>query len=66
MREEIVEICAEALCDQGHPGATPEGILSDSTLARAALDLLRDCRPMPVVLELIAELDAVVAKRAGS
>jgi hypothetical protein len=62
MREEIVEICAEALREQGHPGATPEAILADAGLARAAAALLRDCRPMPVVIELIAELDAVGAK----
>ena len=54
-----MEICAEALRAQGHPGATPAGILRDAELARAAASLLRDCRPMPVVLELIAELDAV-------
>lgn len=61
MREEIVEICAQALREQGHPGATPEGILRDAGLARAAAALLRDCRPMPVVLDLIAELDAIGA-----
>jgi hypothetical protein len=65
MREEIVEICAEALRDQGHPGATPEGILTDAALAKAAATMLRDCRPMPVVLELIAELDAVGAGGAA-
>lgn len=54
-----MEICAEALRDQGHPDATPERVLRDADLARAAAALLRDCRPMPVVLELIAELDAV-------
>lgn len=65
MREEIVEICAEALRDQGHPGATPEAILTDAALAKAAASLLRDCRPMPVVLDLIAELDAISAAGAA-
>lgn len=60
-----MEICAEALRDQGHPGATPEGILTDAALAKAAAAMLRDCRPMPVVLELIAELDAVGAGGAA-
>ncbi|MCA3248044.1 MAG: hypothetical protein ACKOEE_17025 [Tagaea sp.] len=64
MREEIVEICAEALRDQGHPEATAEGILRDAVLARAAAGLLRDCRPMPVVLDLIAELDAIAGSGA--
>jgi hypothetical protein len=62
MREEIVEMCAQALRGQGHPGATSEGILSDAALAKAAAALLRDCRPMPVVLDLIAELDSVGAE----
>jgi hypothetical protein len=66
MREEIVEICAEALRGQGHPGATPEGVLFDAALAKAAAALLRDCRPMPVVIELIAELDAVGAGGGGA
>jgi hypothetical protein len=66
MREEIVEICAEALREQGHPGATPEALLTDSALAKAASAMLRDCRPMPVVLELIAELDAVGAQGHGA
>jgi hypothetical protein len=66
MREEIVEICAEALREQGHPGATPAGILRDAELARAAAALLRDCRPMPVVLELIAELDTVGGGRSSA
>lgn len=57
-----MEICAEALRGQGHPGATPAAILADAELAKAAAALLRDCRPMPVVLELIAELDAVGAR----
>jgi len=62
MREEILEICAETLRGQGHAAATGAALLEDRALAAAALALLRDCRPMPVIVDLIADLDAVATK----
>jgi hypothetical protein len=59
MRAEIVEICAEALRGNGFADASAEAIARDPRLATAALELLRDCRPLPVVRDLIAELEAV-------
>ncbi len=65
MRDEIVEICAEAMRDQGYPEATVASVRRDPRHAAAALAMLRDCRPMPVVLEVIAELEAVVRAKPG-
>ncbi len=62
MRAEIVTMCADALRENGVAGASAEAIVRDPRVAAAALDLLRDCRPLPVVLELIAELEAVAGK----
>lgn len=64
MRAEIVEMCAEALRGNGFPAASAEAISSDRALAKAAIELLRDCRPLPVVLELIADLEAVANGKA--
>lgn len=62
MRDEILEICAETLRKEGHAAATGGKLFEDRMLAAAAVALLRDCRPMPVIVELIAELDAVAKK----
>lgn len=62
MRAEIVEICAEALRGNGFADASADTIGRDPALASAAVALLRDCRPLPVVLELIAELEAVAGE----
>ena len=62
MRDEILEICAETLRREGHAAATGAALFEDRTLAAAAVALLRDCRPMPVIVDLIAELDAVSTK----
>jgi hypothetical protein len=60
MRAEIVRICADALRDQGHGDATEAVLLSDPRLAAAALRLLEDCRPLPVVVDLMDELRRIV------
>lgn len=62
MRDEILEICAETLRGQGHVSATGAALLEDRDLAAAAAALLRDCRPMPVIVALIADLDAAAAR----
>ena len=60
MRAEIVRICADALRDQGHGDVTDAALLSDPRLAAAALRLLEDCRPLPVVVDLMADLRRIV------
>jgi hypothetical protein len=62
MRDEILEICAETLRGEGHAAATGATLFEDRVLAAAAAALLRDCRPMPVIVDLIADLEAVAKK----
>lgn len=57
MRQEIIEICVQALRKSGHPGATAENVFTDDAHGTAFLDLLRDCRPLKVVRELIKEVE---------
>lgn len=61
MRDEIIDICVETLREQGFPNASADAVLRDPALAAAAVELLRDCRPMPVIVALIDELRAVGA-----
>jgi hypothetical protein len=62
MRDEILDICAETLRGQGYNAAQVPALFSEPALAAAAVALLRDCRPMPVILDLIAELETVAKK----
>jgi hypothetical protein len=64
MRDEIVEICADALRGQGYPDADVASVLCNPAHAAAAIALLKDCRPLPVVLDVIAELEPVARGRA--
>ena len=57
MRDEVINICVEALRAQGE--RVDRGtIVSDPRLATLFLDLLRDCRPLPVIQALIREVEA--------
>ena len=60
MRGEIVRICADALREQGHGDVTEAALLAEPRLAAAALRLLEDCRPLPVIVDLMDELRRVV------
>ena len=57
MREEIMVMVVEALNKQGHPGLSLDTIKANPEHRTLAVDLLRDCRPITVVLELIDELE---------
>lgn len=61
MRAEIVRICVDALREQGIAGVSETSLLAEAGHAAAAIRLLEDCRPLPVVLALIDELRAVRA-----
>ncbi|MEQ8442537.1 MAG: hypothetical protein RIM33_17125 [Alphaproteobacteria bacterium] len=58
MDHEILAMVVEALNKQGHPDVSMETVYSVPEHKDLAIDLLRDCRPMPVVLDLIAELES--------
>lgn len=57
MREEIMAMVVEALNAQGYPELSIDTIRSELAHRKAAVELLRDCRPLPVVLALIEELE---------
>lgn len=56
MRDEIIVLLVEALNRQGYPDLDAATIRTRPEHRDAALDLLGDCRPLPVVHALIAEL----------
>ncbi len=57
MRQEIMTMVVEALNRQGYPDLTPETLAREPAHKAAVLDMLRDCRPMPVVLQLIEDVE---------
>lgn len=56
MRYEIIVMAVEAANKQGYPTMSRESIWSDDKHRNLMLDYLGDCRPMPVILELIEDL----------
>ncbi|MEO3428751.1 hypothetical protein AAFN88_07845 [Pelagibius sp. CAU 1746] len=57
MDVQIMRIAIEALNKQGHPEITAETLKTDPEHRRLVAELLRDCRPLPVVLSLIEDLE---------
>lgn len=58
MRHEIIVMIVEALNRQGFPDLDAESIWTNPAHREAAVELLQDCRPMPIVLEMIEDLRA--------
>jgi len=58
IEEEILRIVIEALHAQGYPYLDIESLRSDPQHREAALDMLRDCRPLPVIRDLIARIES--------
>ena len=58
MAEEILRIVIEALNKQGYPDLTLDTLATDATHRDAAIDMLRDCRPLPVIRDLIEKLES--------
>lgn len=58
MDHEILVMAVEALNKQGHPDITTESAANKAEHRMLVIDILRDCKPMPVVLDLIARLEA--------
>lgn len=58
MQEEIVEMAVEALNAQGYADLTVDTVNRNPVHRAAFVTLLRDCRPLPVILELIEDAEA--------
>lgn len=58
MRDEILIIVIDALNKQGYSNIDRDSIRTKQTHRKAVLDMLRDCRPMPVVRNLIEEIES--------
>lgn len=58
MAEEILRIVVEALNRQGYPDLSIDTLETNAAHRDAAIDMLRDCRPLPVIRELIDQLES--------
>jgi len=56
MREQIVAIVVEALRAQGQPDLSVDSVRVDPGHRAAFIEMLQDCRPLPVVKSLIEDL----------
>lgn len=56
MEDEILRIVIEALNQQGYPDLDRASLASNNDHREAALDMLGDCRPLPVVRALIDKI----------
>lgn len=56
MRDEILVMAVEALNKQGFPDLDQDTMWSRPEHRDVVIELLGDCRPLPIVKELIAEL----------
>jgi len=63
MDHEIVRMAVEAANKQGHPDVTADTVWTSSAHADLMIDYLKDCRPLPVILEMIEQFTAAKAKR---
>jgi hypothetical protein len=58
MHEQVVDIVIDALNRQGFPDMTRETVLADSGHRAAFLEMLDDCRPLPVIGALKEDIRA--------
>lgn len=57
MRDAIVDMCVAVLRATEFPDADARSVFENAAQAEAFLDLLHDCRPLPVIRDLIAEVE---------
>lgn len=57
MEAQILKVVIDALNDQGYPGLSPESLRDNPDHRAAAVDMLRDCRPMPVIRSMIEKIE---------
>jgi hypothetical protein len=53
----ILKVVIDALNGQGYPGLNPESLRTNAEHRDAAIDMLRDCRPMPVIRSMIEKIE---------
>jgi hypothetical protein len=58
MREQVVDIVIDALNQQGFPTMTRQTLLADASHRAAFLEMLDDCRPLPVIVALKQDIRA--------
>ncbi|MEC7762997.1 MAG: hypothetical protein VX874_13920 [Pseudomonadota bacterium] len=57
MRHEIIVMSVEAANRQGHPDVSKDSIWTKPEHRDVMIEYLKDCRPLPIVLELMADLE---------
>ena len=58
MREQVIDVVIDALQHQGFPTMSRRSVLDEAAHRAAFLDMLEDCRPMPVIVALKSDLRA--------
>jgi len=58
MREQIIDVLLDALNSQGHPDITRETVRAGGPDRALFLDMLNDCRPLPIIQGLKADVAA--------
>lgn len=54
---EILKVVVDALNRQGYPDLSPESLVSNPAHRAAAVEMLKDCRPLPVILSMIDRIE---------
>lgn len=57
MEAQILKVVIDALNNQGYPGLSADSLRNNSQHRAAAIDMLRDCRPMPVIRSMIEKIE---------
>jgi hypothetical protein len=57
MRDEIIDMCVEVVRRTRYPDADRESVWRNPAHAAAVVALLKDCRPLPVIRDLIGEME---------
>jgi hypothetical protein len=55
---EILKVVIDALNRQGYPDLNPESLETNDEHRAAAVEMLKDCRPLPVILSLIDRIES--------
>lgn len=58
MRHEIIVMAVQALNRQGYPDLNADTIWTRPQHRDVTVELLEDCRPLPIIKELIADLQS--------